>query len=172
METLIELSKNRNADAFAQLIQGQMQTLYKTARAFLAADEDVADAVQETILACWEKLPGLRDNRYFRTWLVRILVNKCRDILREKKRYDGSGEIPDQPTEETGYANVEWNEILGMLNEKQRAVVVLYYAEGFKTSEIGNILGIPGSTVRSCLAQARKKLEQDYYPEIKRRKPV
>ena len=172
MEYLIKLSKKRDADAFVQLMQEQMQSLYKTARAFLHSDEDVADAVQETILTCWEKLPGLRDNRYFRTWVMRILVNKCNDILRVKKRYVYDEEIPELPINDTGYVNLEWNELLEVLDEKHKSVVILYYAEGFKTSEIGEILGIPESTVRNRLARARKKLEKDYFLELKRRKSV
>lgn len=54
-----------------------MDDLIKRAEA-----RDAADAISDTILACWEKIGQLREERYFRTWITRILVNKCRDILR------------------------------------------------------------------------------------------
>ena len=72
--------------AFAALIEGQKQTLYKVARSYLPSDADTADAIGETVLACWEKLPQLRQPQYFRTWLVRILIRKCQDILRRQRQ--------------------------------------------------------------------------------------
>lgn len=53
---LIRLAQQRNEDAFTELMQAQMQTMYKTAKAMLKNDEDVADAISETILICWEKV--------------------------------------------------------------------------------------------------------------------
>ena len=76
MEQLIRDAQKKNPDAFEQLIQGQMQMMYKIAKSILNSDEDAADAIQDTILACWEKLDSLKQERYFKTWLTRILVNK------------------------------------------------------------------------------------------------
>ena len=59
MNNLIERAKQRDAEAFTQLMQSQMQNMYKTARALLSNEEDAADAISETILACWEKLGQL-----------------------------------------------------------------------------------------------------------------
>ena len=56
MNNLIERAKQRDAEAFTQLMQSQMQNMYKTARALLSNEEDAADAISETILVCWEKL--------------------------------------------------------------------------------------------------------------------
>lgn len=55
MENLIKKAKLRDADAFTELMQQQMQNMYKTARSVLGNEEDVADAISDTILACWEK---------------------------------------------------------------------------------------------------------------------
>lgn len=81
MENLIKKARQHDADAFTELMMEQMQTMYKTARAILDNEEDAADAISDTILACWEKLGQLRENKYFRTWMIRILVNKCRMFL-------------------------------------------------------------------------------------------
>lgn len=169
MNNLINQAKKQNADAFTKLMQSQMQTMYKTARAFLATDEDVADAIQDTILTCWEKLYQLQENRYFRTWMTRILVNKCQDILRQKKNVIPMETLPETPASDPEFANMEWIEALNILDEDHRIVILLYYVEGFKTSEIAAILAIPESTVRNRLARSRKKLGRDYYPEIVRR---
>ena len=55
MDNLIQRAKEKDADAFAVLMQGQMQSMYKTAWAVLGNDEDVADVIQETILTCYDR---------------------------------------------------------------------------------------------------------------------
>lgn len=134
MEDLVMLAKKRDADAFTELMQSQMQNMYKTARALLENDEDAVDAISDTILACWEKLEQLKNPEYFRTWMTRILINKCNDILRKKKEMylmgDRPQEIPFSPQE---YDNVEWLETLKGLDEKYRLILILYY----ETKSIG-----------------------------------
>ena len=62
MENLIKKAKLRDADAFTELMQQQMQNMYKTARSVLGNEEDVADAISDTILACWEKIGQLKQD--------------------------------------------------------------------------------------------------------------
>lgn len=159
MEDLVLLAKRRDADAFTELMQSQMQNMYKTARALLENDEDAADAISDTILACWEKLNQLKNPEYFRTWMTRILINKCNDILRKKKELylmgDKPQEIPFSPQE---YDNVEWLETLKGLDEKYRLILILYYVNGLKTPDISAVLHIPVSTVRTRLSRARDQL--------------
>ena len=47
-------------------------------------EQDIADALQNTILSCYENIQRLREPKYFKTWLMRILINECKDILRQK----------------------------------------------------------------------------------------
>lgn len=169
MDNLIRMAKLRDADAFTQLMQSQMQSMYKTARAILYNEEDAADAISETILACWEKIGQLKQECYFKTWMTRILVNKCNDLLRKQENLTFSEEMPDIPARETGYENMEWIEALNMLDEKYRLVIILYYVEGFRTGEIGEILSLTDSAVRSRLARGREQLAQGYYPGMRRK---
>lgn len=169
MDNLIEKAKLRDADAFTRLMQSQMQTMYKTARAILYNEEDAADAISETILACWEKIGQLKQESYFKTWMTRILVNKCNDLIRKREPLVLTEQMPEIPARETGYENTEWNEALNMLEEKYRLVIMLYYVEGFRTAEISEILSITDSAVRSRLARAREQLAQGYYPEMRRK---
>lgn len=76
------------------LMESQMQNMYKAARSVLCNDEDIADAISDTILVCWEKLSQLKEARYFRTWMTRILLNKCNDILRKRKQMVWDGRDP------------------------------------------------------------------------------
>lgn len=162
MDHLILEAKRGDPDAFSALMQSQMQNMYKAARAILNSDEDAADAIADTILICWEKLGQLKKPEFFRTWMTRILINKCKDIIRRRKRYSFVEEVPDVSVQEEGFENVEWKDALNCLEEKYRLVTVLYYVEGFSTVEIGEMLGMPDSTVRSRLSRARRKLAQEF----------
>ena len=117
MEELIKKARQHDADAFTELMMSQMQTMYKTARAILSNEEDAADAISDTILACWEKLGQLRESKYFRTWMTKILVNKCKDIIRKKQNLLFTDEVPEIPSKDYGYENLEWKQTLNELDE-------------------------------------------------------
>lgn len=164
METLIERAKRKEPNAFTELMQSQMQNMYRTARAILMNDEDSADAIQETILVCWEKLKDLKEDKYFRTWMTRILINKCYEIIRENQKISYIQELPEGSIEMDN-SNLEWNEAMENLDEKYRLVLILYYGEGFRTDEIARMLKIPSSTVRTRLSRGRKQLAEYYREE-------
>lgn len=171
MDLLIRKARKRDKEAFCQLMELQGQSLYKIAKAILRNDEDAADAMQETVLVCWEKIDTLKKDKYFQTWLTRILINNCNAICRQRARSAPEENVPEAWTQEDGYANAEWEEFLNCLDEKFRTVVMLYYVQGFKTKEIAEILQINENTVRGRLASARKKLETQYMRESSLRRP-
>lgn len=168
MEVLIARAKDGDADAFAALIQKNMKAMYKIGRSVLRSDEDVADAIQDAILTAFERLNQLKEPRVFPSWLARILVNKCYDLLRKKTQVVPMETLPEELVPDAGYGNVEWKEALSCLEEKYRLILILYYIEGFKTGEIGQILDIPEATVRTRLARGRKQLFAMYH-EAERR---
>lgn len=101
IEQLVRRAKKRDPDAFTELMQLHERDMYRTASAILSQDADIADAMQETILTCWEKIDTLQKNRYFKTWMIRILINKCKDILRLGRRMVCVEELPEQAAQES-----------------------------------------------------------------------
>lgn len=164
MNQLISRAKMRDPDAFSELIQSQTQSMYKTATAILLNDEDAADAVQETILICWEKLYQLKEEKYFKTWLTRILINECYKIIRNGKKVEYIGELNERYYDEAEDLanNLEWKEAMAAVDEKCRLVLLLFYTEGFQGKEIAKILKIPHATVRTRLARGRAQLKAYY----------
>ena len=75
MTDLVKRAKKGDKEAFILLMDHHRQMLYNTALLVLHREDDALDAIQDTILACWENLPSLQKDRYFKTWLVRILLN-------------------------------------------------------------------------------------------------
>lgn len=164
LKGLVRRARQKDPDAFTELIEMHKQLMYKMARSILSNDEDARDAIQDTILTLWEKMDMLREETYFKTWLTKILINKCYDILRVGKRIDYVEELPDIPAREES-SETEWKDLLAFLEEEYRIVVTLYYAQGFRTREIARILDLKETTVRTKLARARKRLKQYYQEE-------
>lgn len=156
---LIEEAKQKNPDAFDQLMRMHLQRMYRIAISMLQNEEDAADAIQETVLRCWLKIGQLKRDEYFQTWLTRILINQCKSILKSRKRIVFVEDIPEIAHEDDYFTN-EWKGLLSNLNEKYRIVLELYYVDGFSTKEIAGMLHITDGNVRSRMARARKQLEQ------------
>ncbi|SDI47278.1 RNA polymerase sigma-70 factor, ECF subfamily [Pseudobutyrivibrio sp. 49] len=157
---LIVRAKRRDKDAFTELINRHMQDMYKVALAILMNDEDVADAIQETILNCWEKIDTLRFNKYFKTWLTKILMNNCYDIIRNGQNQAEIHEW-DEPTYEDD-CNLELKEALSKLEEKYRVIIVLFYWQGYSIDEISKVLELPANTVKTRLKRGRERLARYY----------
>ena len=155
MEELIERARAGDSAAFVELIEGQKGAMYKVARSYLHNDADAADAISEAVLTCFEKLDTLRQPQYFRTWLVRVLIRKCQDILRQRKRSVPLEELPPAGRNEPGHARVEFLDLLDSLDEKYRTVLLLYYGEGFTVGEIAQAMDLKVDTVKTRLKRAR-----------------
>lgn len=165
MEELIRRARLGDGAAFAELMEGQKQTLYKVARSYLHSDADAADAIGETVLACFEKPDTLREPQYFRTWLTRILIRKCQDILRQRGRCIPLEKAAEPSYDKPGTARAEFLDLLDSLDEKYRTVLLLYYGEGFQVKEIAGILGLKEETVKTRLKRARAGFKLAYEAE-------
>lgn len=157
---LVKKAKGNDTDAFTELMNFYMKDMYRTAIAILMNDEDAADAIQDTILACWEKLCMLREVKLFKTWMTRILINKCYDIQKQRKNMVDYEEY-EEPAATDEY-NLELKEALAALDERYRVPMTLFYALGYQTGEIAKILHIPKSTVQTRLARGRERLAKYY----------
>ena len=69
-------------EQLGQLILSSEQQLYATAKTILNQDQDCADAIQETIVKAFSKYGSLKEDRFAKSWLIRILINECYNILR------------------------------------------------------------------------------------------
>lgn len=156
---LIKKAQKHDTDAFIQLIEENKTALYKVAKSYLKNEEDIADVMQDTVLSAFEHIDELRAVSFFKTWLTRILINHCNDIIRKQSRMV-SMEEAEEPVGSLVESDYEFYDLLRELPEKDRTVFLLYYGEGFNTREISEMMGWNENTVKSRLQRGRKKLEQ------------
>ena len=139
-------------------------TLYRIARSQLKNRADQEDAVQEALRKAWEHRERLRNEAVFRSWLIRILLNVCRDMHRRRKDTAaleeaieaGKEEMTEHPLLDALYA----------LPPQERSLIVLHHVEGVGIAELSSALRIPQGTVKSRLARARRMLEKEYKEDL------
>ena len=124
MIQLVKRSISGDADAFLELMEKNSLAMYKVARGILDNDEDAADAMQDTILTCFEKIHTLKNPEYFKTWMIRILINECNKIHRHYKNFSRAEELPEVPGQDMSIEEFEFKEMLGMLDESYRIILL------------------------------------------------
>lgn len=148
--------------------------------AILRSEEDALDAVQEAFVSAWRELPRLRDPDQFDAWLGRILVNRCRTMLRHRKvvrvreialerddhRPDSEGQdgaiVREHGVEggQAQFADVDAiRRAFERLDADARALIVMHHLDARPIAEIAALIGIPDGTVKWRLHAARKALE-------------
>lgn len=144
-------------EQFVREISDAEKSLYRVAKSILKNDEDCADAVQNAILKAFDKLHTLKNEKYFRTWLTRILINESYGILADRRV-----QVPYEEYMEGHESISEYSEVfiaLMELDDMYRVPFTLYYIEGYSTKEISKLLDISVSNVKIRLSRARAKLQ-------------
>ena len=160
--TLQKEAKALDRDFFAKEAGASTGLMYRVAYTILQNDADCQDAVQDALLKAWSKRNSLRDERLFRTWLTRILINTCHDLARKRRRLISLDALPEQSE---NFPDLSLAVALEKLPEKLRVPLMLFYSENMTYTEIGKALRIPVTSVQSRIrrgkAQLRKELKED-----------
>lgn len=149
-------------ETFESLIVTVKTKMYKTAIAILKNDEDACDAIQEALLSAYKSFDKLENKKYFSTWIIRILLNKCYDLINTKRKVTYLNQKMEVSETDRYYdfysveSNVE--KVLNLIDSDLKVIAVLYYYDEFSVKEISELLSIPEGTVKSRLSRAREKL--------------
>ncbi len=153
-------------EEFSQRVADMTQTLYRVCRMQLSQRCDYEDAVQESLEKAWENRGRLRDVRYMKTWLVRILINECHNIQRQRKRECVPAAAPCQEPSAPPDGEVTLHDALMTMDEKLRLPVMLYYIEHYRIAEIASMLRLPQGTIKTRMARGRNELKKYYAQEV------
>jgi len=157
---LVKKSKQGDGTAFAQLIRLYEKDLYRVGIAIMKNDNDALDCIQETILSAYKNIGKLAQEEYFKTWLLKILINKCSDSLKRRERQVPMV-APQSGEQRHGDANdLDIKAAINRLDKELKLVVILYYYEDMNVVDISQSLNIPPGTVKSRLYRARERLRQ------------
>lgn len=139
--------------------------LYRICLVMLRNNADAEDVVQETFIKYMLSSPQFNSKEHEKAWLVTVASNKCKDMLRFRKRHITESDelLRNYSTdrESTGILDS-----LMEIPEKFRIVLTLHYVEGYKVDEIAEMIGKTSSAVKMRLAKGRKLLEEKYRKEF------
>ena len=135
--------------------------LYRVAWSYMGNNADVEDAVQDALIRAWEKRDTLRNLKQFRPWMARILTNRCRDMLRKRKKFsfipleDAAAQEVEPPEPDAPVL-----EAMRKLKPELNLIITLHYVDGYSIQDVASSLGIPESTVKTRMRSARKQLSK------------
>ncbi|MCI8613854.1 sigma-70 family RNA polymerase sigma factor [Parablautia intestinalis] len=166
-DTLVKKAQKGDPDSFVRLMELNKNSMQRIAYGFFHEEEDVADVIQDTVLLAFEHIREVRKTEYFKSWLMRILINNCRRLYNSQKRV--------QPQELTGKeegkrdfypSDNDFFRMLSVLPSDSRVIFQLFYGEQFTTKEISRLLQMNESTIRSKLHRGKDQLRSSWEMEV------
>jgi len=173
---LVRRAQKEDKEAFEELIRRHTNRVFAVASGILHRREDVEDISQQVFVKAYFSLTRFDQRAAFSTWLYKITVNECWDLLRKRKvrplvyEADLSEEqakqivasdqgAPDRPDiSQTLQARQQVALLLEGLDERDRTMLILKEVEGFAIEEIAELLDLNSNTVKVRLFRARKKI--------------
>lgn len=167
MKELVEKAINGEEAAFTELILNYKQDLYKIALTRLHTNDDIDEAIQETMISAYRNIKRLKDTEKFKKWIIKILINKCNEIYRKKIfKCISFDEIDEYKILENSdselHSKLDFYSIINSLGKNERTIMVLYYSEKYTTKEIAEILHKNENTIKTTLRRAKLKLKDKY----------
>ncbi len=167
---IIRDCKRGDGKAFGTLVDLHADMAFRVALRIMNDEMEAEDIVQEAYISAWKNMKDFDAARSFSSWLYRIVVHKCYDALRSRKRTRSAdindnywkelSDTADNP--EVSLDNKETAQLIKMLSEslspKQKLVFVLIDLEGLTHDEVEEITGMRKVTVKSNLNHARRNL--------------
>lgn len=147
-------------EQFTREVLAAEKNMYYIAKSILGNDEDCADAMQNAILNAYSNLASLREEKYFRTWLTRILINECYSMIRRNKITVSYEEYMEDEAayDSSGYSEVYME--IQALEERYRVPFILHYVAGFTLKEVAGMLKCTEAGIKMRLLRARNILKK------------
>ncbi|MBT2687486.1 sigma-70 family RNA polymerase sigma factor [Bacillus sp. ISL-47] len=160
MDPLVLKAKEGDDEAFLQIISMLKIDLYKTALSYLRNEEDALEAIQEVTFRAYKGLKELKEASYFKTWLIRIMINYCNDTLKRQKRMVLNEDLLLTMGKSESHSLIEIQDAMQALDERSREILTLKYFHDLKIKDIAGTLDCPEGTVKTWLNKALKSLRE------------
>jgi RNA polymerase sigma-70 factor (ECF subfamily) len=179
-EDLVRRYLSGDRGAFATLVERHERRVYNLALRMTGREEDARDAAQDAFLTVLRKLSSFRGEAAFTTWLHRVTVNACYDLLRKRQRQPmlerggGDDDLPHlEPPPAPDHADdvglsIDVQRALMKVPEDFRAAMILHDVHDLPQEEVAAILGVPVGTVKSRLHRGRVALAKALHVERER----
>lgn len=164
-KVLVDQAKGGDEGAFEALVRAHHDRAYGIALRMTRSPEDAQDVVQEALVSAWQALPGFRGESSFETWLVRLVINRCHNLRRDRRPAQplGKTEVQDpRPQPETVVEAVQHRdaavEAIAALPFDQRVALLLHTFAGYPHHQVAAILGTSEGAAKVRVHRARRAL--------------
>ena len=156
-----QTEKEKTSRHIEALIDKYGSQLFRISYCVLCNKADAEDAVQEAFLKYLTKAPEFTDDEHEKAWLIKVVTNISKNMFKLRFRRTS---VPLEDLCDMGITDKdsELFELVMNLPSKYNLVLILYYAEGFKTKEIADILNISEELARKRLQKARELLKKEF----------
>lgn len=161
----MQAASTRPVDDIERIVETYGNMLFRICLVTLDNEADAEDAVQDTLIKYIRKAPSFNDSEHEKAWLIKVAVNRCRDMIRSGKRR-AEYEIKNTGTQYADRESGQIIEALMTLPDKFKTVLTLHYVEEYKVEEIAKMIGKSSSAVKMRLQKGRKLLEEAYRKEL------
>ncbi len=169
VSNLVKKAKNGSADAFGELYGLYAKDLFRFAYYSVGSVSVAEDCVSEAVCLAFESIPDLKKDEAFKSWMFKILHNCCKNAQKIKHLHKNDVELSEAASilaESKDIAeSISLMNALKRLSAEERDIMILYYSEGYSSKEIGKILSLKDSTVRSKIRRATGKLREMLYED-------
>lgn len=170
---LIDQCRNGDLQNFRKVVEKASPFVFSVAFRMLGDEESARDVVQDTMVTVWDKISRIKNSGSFKTWIFKIAVNRCYDLMRKKKqnpefRFDERAWalISDQVSEDTS-SELENKEIASVINlltarlsPRQKSIFILSEIEQLSNEEVAAITGMNKMTIKANLYHARRNIQE------------
>jgi RNA polymerase sigma-70 factor (ECF subfamily) len=173
---LVRRAQGEDKEAFEELVRRHQRRVFAVAGGILRRREDAEDIAQQVFVKAYFSIKRFDQRAAFSTWLYKITVNECWDVLRKRKvrplvyesdlseeqarQFEGMGrhENPGLDASETLEARQHVERLLAGIDERDRMMLILKEVQGFAVEEIAQMLGLNANTVKVRLFRARRRI--------------
>lgn len=147
-----------NDEAFLFIMKEHKESLFKTALAYLKNEEDALEALQEVTFRAYEKIHTVQNPQYIKTWLIRIMMNYCNDVLRKRQQFivDEKAQLKQGISDDYTYLDVE--EALEILTSEERELIYMRYLHDIKIKDIAEMTHTAEGTIKTRLYKTLGKM--------------
>ena len=164
MEELIRKAISGDTEAYAEVMESIQNTLYRIAKTRLDNENDIYDAIYETTLKSFKNLKKLKNIEFFKTWVIRILINECNKIyntnMKHLKLIEKLSVVEESNYIDDTISNLNFESLISILNYEERIVFTLYFHDRYTPTEIAKILNVSVNTIKSRLKRGKEKLQE------------
>ena len=159
---LIKKAIKGNAECLEELLVLHGDQLYRTAYLYVRNREDALDVVQEASCKAFLSIGQLKNEKFFLTWLTKILINCSYDVLKKSKKELPLSNMIELTTDEREEReeNLDLLEAINRLDEKHKNAIILFYFQDLPISEVAKVMKIPENTVKTFLSRGKDRLKK------------